>query len=224
MPPAGSASTSSLLARTTPSSVPTFSRWTGPMVTTTPISGRVSSASSAICPNPRIASSVMQICVSGSSRQSVRGTPISLLKLRSAATVGRCGIAMEARMSLVVVLPYDPVMATTRACERARTARPSAAIAANTSRGTSVAAAARSSASSTNCSPWPTATKRSPFETRRESTCTPVISAAPSRTASSPMSSPATSSSESGITSPPAAGEALRGRPHGRRKAPCVRP
>ena len=55
--------------------------------------------------SPRMASSVMQISVSGSSRHSVSGTPISLLKLRSAATVGRCGIAIEARMSLVVVLP-----------------------------------------------------------------------------------------------------------------------
>ena len=50
-------------------------------------------------------------------------------------------------MSFVVVLPYEPVMATTRAEERERTARPSAASAANASSGTSVAAAPRANAS-----------------------------------------------------------------------------
>ena len=59
----------------------------------TPTSGRANAHSSAICPNPRIASSRMQISVSSSRRQSVNGTPISLLKLRSAATVRACGAA-----------------------------------------------------------------------------------------------------------------------------------
>ena len=73
----------------------------------------------------------MQTSVSGSRRQSVSGTPISLLKLASAATVRACGAQSAARMSFVEVLPVEPVMPTTRASERSRTARPSAASAAN---------------------------------------------------------------------------------------------
>jgi len=46
---------------------------------TTPISGRAISVSSAIWPKPRIDSSSTQTSVSGSSRHSVSGTPISLL-------------------------------------------------------------------------------------------------------------------------------------------------
>ena len=64
---------------------------TGPTFVITPMSGRANAQSSAIWPKPRIASSRMQTSVSGSSRQSVSGTPSSLLKLASAATVRRCG-------------------------------------------------------------------------------------------------------------------------------------
>ena len=49
------------------------------MFVITPMSGRANAHSSAIWPKPRIASSRMQISVSGSTRQSVSGTPISLL-------------------------------------------------------------------------------------------------------------------------------------------------
>ena len=43
------------------------------------------------------------------------GTPSSLLKFPSEATVRRCGAQSVARMSFVVVLPVAPVMPTTRA-------------------------------------------------------------------------------------------------------------
>ncbi len=49
------------------------------MFVITPMSGRTNDASHAIWPSPRIASSVMQSSVSSSSRQSVSGTPISVL-------------------------------------------------------------------------------------------------------------------------------------------------
>jgi hypothetical protein len=98
--------------------------------------------SSAIWPKPRIASSRMQTSVSGSSRQSVSGTPISLLKLASAAIVRATGAQSAARMSFVDVLPIEPVMPTMRAALRSRTARPIWQ-AAKASSGTSVAAAPR---------------------------------------------------------------------------------
>ena len=77
-------------------------------------------------------------------------------------------------MSFVEVFPTEPVIATTRASLRARTALPSAASAAWASSGTSVAAAPRARASSRNASPPETATNRSPGRSRRESTLTPV--------------------------------------------------
>ena len=51
----------------------------GPMFVITPMCGRVNAHSSAIWPKPRIASSRMTISVSGSTRQTVSGTPISSL-------------------------------------------------------------------------------------------------------------------------------------------------
>ncbi len=78
-PPGGSAATSSPFATVTAASEPTRSRCAGPTFVTTPIDGRAICARSAICPRPRIASSRMQTSVSGSSLQSVSGTPSSLL-------------------------------------------------------------------------------------------------------------------------------------------------
>ena len=79
MPPGGSASISSALARATFATVPTSSRCTGPMFVITPTSGRVNEASHAIWPRPRMPISLMQTSVSSSIRQSVSGTPSSLL-------------------------------------------------------------------------------------------------------------------------------------------------
>ncbi len=126
--PAGSSSSSSAFARAMFSSVPSSSRCTGAIAVITPRSGRAISASERICPAPRIAISVTTTSVSGSIRHSVSGRPISLLKPSSAATVRRCGRRSAARMSFVDVLPTEPVIATTRASLRARTARPSAAM------------------------------------------------------------------------------------------------
>src|SRR6476659_8173019 len=78
------------------------------------MSGRAIEQRSAIWPKPRMASSRMQTSVSGSSRQSVSGTPISLLKLASAATVRAADAHNAARMSFVDVLPLEPVLPTTR--------------------------------------------------------------------------------------------------------------
>ena len=140
-------------------------------------------------------SSVTTTSVSGSIRASVSGSPISLLKPASAATTRTCGRSSAVRMSFVDVFPTEPVIATTRAPLRARTALPIAAIAAKPSSGTSVAAAPRSRASSRNDTPPPSATKRSPGDTRRESISTPVTSSAvPSR-----RPRPRSSASGSGI-------------------------
>ena len=79
VPPGGSAATSSLFARSTPSSEPTSSRCAGPTFVIDADLRPRDPQSSAIWPKPRIASSTMQTSVSGSSRQSVSGTPISLL-------------------------------------------------------------------------------------------------------------------------------------------------
>ena len=53
--------------------------------------------------------------MSGSSRQTVSGRPISLLRLLSAQIVGACGAQSAPRMSFVVVFPTEPTTATTRA-------------------------------------------------------------------------------------------------------------
>ena len=90
-PPVGSASISSALARAMFSIVPSSSRCAGPMFVITPTSGLTNEVSHAIWPRPRMPSSLMQISVSSSIRQIVRGTPISVLKLPSFAIVRRCG-------------------------------------------------------------------------------------------------------------------------------------
>ena len=79
IPPGGSASISSAFARATFSTVSTSSRWTGPTFVISATSGRANDASHAIWPRPRIPISTMQSSVSGSIRQSVSGTPSSLL-------------------------------------------------------------------------------------------------------------------------------------------------
>ena len=129
-PPGGSASTASALARTTFSSVPTSSRCSGPSCVTSVTSGRATAASSAIWPSPRIPSSTTSTSVSGSSRSTVSGSPISLFWLWSGKTVGTTAAQSAPRMSLVVVFPVEPTTATTRADERARTSDASAASAA----------------------------------------------------------------------------------------------
>ena len=156
VPPAGSEATTSAFASATRSTVPSSSRCTGPMLVITPTSGRAIAHSSAIWPSPRMPISQTTTSVSGSIRVSVSGRPISLLCPSSAATVRACGRQSAARMSFVEVLPVEPVMPTTRAELRARTAPPSAASAANASSGTSVAAAPRAKACRQKSAPPPT--------------------------------------------------------------------
>ena len=202
-PPWGSEATTSALASATFSTVPRSSRCTGPMLVITPMSGLAIAHSSAIWPIPRMPISQTTTSVSGSIRVSVSGRPISLLCPPSAATVFACGRHIAARMSFVDVLPVEPVMPTTRAELRPRTALPRAAIPANASSGTSVAAAPRANACRVKSSPPSTAKKRSPSSMRRESTCTPVTSSAQGAASSRPGQSAATSSRLSGITSSP---------------------
>ena len=65
------------------STLPTSSRCSGPICETTAMSGRAIAQSAATWPSPRIPISVTRISVSGSSRQTVSGRPISLLRLFS---------------------------------------------------------------------------------------------------------------------------------------------
>ena len=111
--------------------MPTSSRCSGPIEVTTATSGRAISQSAAICPSPRIPISVTSTAVSGSSRQTVRGRPISLFWLASAQTVGVAALQSAPRMSLVDVLPVEPTTATTRASLFERTSDASAARAAS---------------------------------------------------------------------------------------------
>ena len=92
--------------------------------------------------------STTSTAVSGSSRSTVSGSPISLFWLCSANTVGTTAAQSAPRMSFVVVLPVEPTTATTRASERERTRDASVASAACWSSGTSVTAP-RARASST---------------------------------------------------------------------------
>src|SRR5438445_340842 len=162
----------------------------------------------------------MQTSVSSSRRQRVSGTPISLLKLDSAATVRAERALNAARMSFVDVFPIEPVMPTTRAELRSRTARPIRARAANASCGTSVAAAPRVRASSTNSEPLPTATKRSPGTMRHEpDACEPGDHPARQR----PLHSTAVTA-RSEVTDPsPAATELARGLERGLERSGRVR-
>ena len=118
------------------------------MCGTTTIVGRAIAQSAAIWPSPRMPISVTSTRVSGSSRQTVSGRPISLLRLLSAQIVGTCGAQSAPRMSFVVVFPAEPTTATTCASLFERTSEASAASAASWSSGTSVAAP-RARASST---------------------------------------------------------------------------
>ena len=214
-------SSSSAFARATFSMLPSSSRCTGAIAVMTPTCGRAISASARIWPGPRIPISVTTISVPASARQSVSGTPSSLLYPSSAdTTFARCRRS-AVRMSFVEVFPTEPVIATTRAAMRLRAARPIAAIAANASSGTSVAAAPRARAWSRYATPPPIATKRSPGPTRRESIWTPeTVSASPS---SLPRSSDRSSASSSGIRCALPARAAPRARLPGRRRGSCGR-
>ena len=83
------------------------------MLVMTPTSGSQIAVSSAIWPNPRIASSSTSTSVPAGAESTSSGSPISVLKFsRDAATV-RCGAIIAVIRSLVDVLPTEPVTAIT---------------------------------------------------------------------------------------------------------------
>ena len=120
MPSAGSASSSSPLARSTASSDPIRDRWTGWTAVTTPIDGRAIAASSAISPPTYIPISRTAASCSGPSRSSVSGSPISLFMLPSVRRVRRAAPRTAAAASFVEVLAMLPVMPTTSGVNRRR--------------------------------------------------------------------------------------------------------
>ena len=85
----GSAATTSALASATRSTVPSSSRWTGPMLVMTPISGRACAHSSAIWPRPRMPISQTTISVSFRCASVSGGRSRCCVRLRSnGASVG----------------------------------------------------------------------------------------------------------------------------------------
>ena len=100
---------------------------------TTPMSGRATSHSRAISPNPRIPISSTSTSVSSGAFRIVTGRPCSLLKLRTLAVV-RASRPRRGDRSFVDVLPTLPVTPTTRAGRSAtRPQRPSVISAADVS-------------------------------------------------------------------------------------------
>src|SRR5829696_6314591 len=131
VPSGGRDSTSSPLALAIASRDPNIPRWDSPTLTTTPTDGRARRARAAMWPGPRAPISTTTARVPGSIRVRVRGRPTSLLNDAWLATVATVVARAAASRSLVVVLPLDPVTATTVAAERPRTAVPRAARAAS---------------------------------------------------------------------------------------------
>ncbi len=82
-------------------------------MTITATSGSEIAASSAIWPAPRIACSSTSTSVPSGAARISSGTPISVLKFARLATTRLAGASSETRMSLVVVLPVEPVTAIT---------------------------------------------------------------------------------------------------------------
>ena len=112
-PDGGSAVTSSLFARATPSRSPKYSTWAMATLVTMPTSGRATRASRSMWPTPRAPISSTTHCASSGALRSVSGRPSSLLKERSLAAVRKAEARHARRRSLVVVLPTEPVIPTT---------------------------------------------------------------------------------------------------------------
>ena len=130
-PSAGSASSSSPLARATSSRPPKNSAWAIPMLVMTPMVGRATAARVAMWPTPRAPISATTASAPVGADSSVSGTPISLLNDTGLAPTGPAGASAAAVRSLVEVLPVLPVMPTTGTPpRRSRAARPRAVSAA----------------------------------------------------------------------------------------------
>ena len=217
-----------------PSSEPNASICAGATVVIIATCGRAMRDSGAISPGWFMPSSTMAKSVSAGIRASVSGTPQWLFRLASAAWTRPSGASAAAAMSLVEVLPTEPVIASTRARVRARAARPNASSAGTTSatsssgasggtpsgmRLTSAAAAPLSSACATKS--WPSrasfsATNRSPGRMVRVSMEIP--SAAQSAVARPPVAAAASCAVHSVISCHPARPRPPRPVPHRQRE------
>ena len=151
-------------------------------------------ASSAICPNPRIAISSTSTWVPSGAERMASGSPISVFQFCGLDATIRCGEISAVVRSLVEVFPTEPVIPITcaaRSRRQARASAPSAAVgvwlSSTAPRSTSTASAAHSPVTSTPHAPAASAIeaneppstcspgmpmKRSPGPTSRESMTT----------------------------------------------------
>jgi hypothetical protein len=125
VPPGGRLSTSSPLAAATPSRSPNISVWAAATDVTTPIVGRATRHSRAMCPGPLAPISNTTASASPGALARVSGKPNSLLNDRGLATVRRPADNAAAAMSLVDVFPTEPVMPATGIGSRRRASLPS---------------------------------------------------------------------------------------------------
>ena len=210
------------LALAVPSMLPNPPACASPTFSTTPTSGRASATSRAMSPAADAPISATRYSVSCMTRSIVIGPPTALLNEAWDATVGPTRPRISRRRFLVVVLPLEPVMPTTRSRSPARTrattsfasaARAVVASATTTcgtsrSRGRSTISSAAPRSSAAPAKSWPSiasptrATNTPPGAISRESVSTaPSISDPPTPVGrTSPATARAIWSIVSGIT------------------------
>ena len=105
--------TTSALARAMFSRLPRSPMWLVPTLVTQARAGRQAAARRSISPAWFMPSSQTSTSAPSGAESTVSGRPIRLLRLPSVAWVRRCDPKAAASMSLVVVLPTDPVTPTT---------------------------------------------------------------------------------------------------------------
>ncbi len=157
--PAPRPAKSSPLARATSSIEPSVSRCAAATLVMTPIEGRAISVRVAISPRARIAISRTHTASVPSADRIVSGRPTSVLKLPGVRSDAPSGRSAAAQSSLVVVLPFEPVIATTRPANPSRTAR---ARSPSARRGSSTAITARSAQPAGTPRPRATTTPAAP--------------------------------------------------------------
>ena len=113
-PPAGSASSSSALARAMFSREPRSSIWLVPTLTMMPHSGRTYPHSCLIWPMPRMPISTTTAPSSAEADRTVLGTPSSLFWLPEVAVTEKPADSTSRTRFFVVVLPLEPVRPMTR--------------------------------------------------------------------------------------------------------------
>ena len=120
-PPGRIAWTSSVFARCVASMPPKPPAWASPTMRTAPMSGVTRPASRAIIPPWSAPNSLTRNRVASVTRSIVSGAPTSLLKEFRGATVSPSSWRIRWTRFLVVVLPFEPVIPTTRRSPAART-------------------------------------------------------------------------------------------------------